>query len=120
MERRISSCGGTIRNAFIGECKFWDGEVKFIAALNQLFGYTVWRDTKAALVLFISERDATNTIQKARNAIETHDCYESSEGEDSEGNFHYIVQSNEDPQRKITLALVPVVLKEGVPGIQVG
>jgi hypothetical protein len=107
------------KNAFIGECKFWDGQAKFTAALDQLFGYTVWRDTKAALVLFISEQNATKTITKARQAMESHECYEASEGEDADGNYHYIVHSSKDPLRKISLALVSVVLKSGVPGILV-
>jgi hypothetical protein len=35
-------------NAFIGECKFWDGPRKFSGAIGQFLSYTVWRDNKAA------------------------------------------------------------------------
>jgi len=41
------------RNAFIGECKFWHGPKKFDEAIDQLLGYTVWRDTKAAIILLL-------------------------------------------------------------------
>jgi hypothetical protein len=44
-------------NAFIGECKFWDGPSKFGEAIEQLLSYTVWRDTKAAIIS--SSRDRT-------------------------------------------------------------
>jgi hypothetical protein len=38
------------RNAFIGECKFWPGPKKFSGAIDQPPGYTVWHDTKAAII----------------------------------------------------------------------
>lgn len=53
------------RNVFIGECKFWTGASAFTKAIDQLLGYTVWRDTKAALVLFIK---ATNTTGHPRQS----------------------------------------------------
>ena len=40
-------------NAFIGECKVWNGPRKFRASVDQLHRYATWRDTKAALVVFI-------------------------------------------------------------------
>lgn len=60
------------RNVFIGECKFWSGKVALTEALNQLLSYLVWRDTKAALLLFIRTKDAVNTIEKADAAIREH------------------------------------------------
>jgi len=46
------------RNAFIGECKFWHGPKRFGEAIDQLLGYTVWRDTKGSdhLVHYEPER----------------------------------------------------------------
>ena len=40
------------RNIFIAECKFWTGPKGLTKALDQLLGYTSWRDTKAALLIF--------------------------------------------------------------------
>lgn len=38
--------------AFIAECKVWHGIKKFEDAIYQLLGYTTWKDTKVALVVF--------------------------------------------------------------------
>ena len=58
-------------NAFVGECKFWKGPKQFNEAINQLLGYTVWRDTKAALLLFIKTGDATSILARADAACAT-------------------------------------------------
>jgi hypothetical protein len=45
------------RNVFIGECKFWAGQKAFTGAVDQLNGYLVFRDTKAAIVLSSDRRN---------------------------------------------------------------
>ena len=60
------------RNAFIGECKFWRGQKKFGEAIDLLLGYTVWRDTKAAIILFITRLNATAAIDSAGECLEGH------------------------------------------------
>jgi hypothetical protein len=37
----------------------------FDEAIDQLLGYTLWRDSKAAIVLFITQRNATCVIDTA-------------------------------------------------------
>lgn len=54
------------RNVFIGECKFWDGQKKLSMAIDQLSSYMVWRDTKAALVLFVKRRDPSAASRQRR------------------------------------------------------
>jgi hypothetical protein len=56
-------------NVFVGECKIWDGESSMDEALDQLFRYAVWRDTKTAVVLFIRNMDVSAVIDKALNVI---------------------------------------------------
>lgn len=57
---------------FIAECKIWHGAKKFREAIDQLLGYLVWRDTKAAMVLFVRERDVTTITQKALDGVRRH------------------------------------------------
>lgn len=38
--------------AYIAECKIWHGQKTFLKAIDQLFSYTTWRDTKVSLVVF--------------------------------------------------------------------
>ncbi len=48
--------------AFIAECKIWHGIKKFEDALKQLFGYTTWKDTKVALIVFNKGNKNFNSI----------------------------------------------------------
>jgi hypothetical protein len=60
------------KSLFIAECKFWTGAKGFIEAIDQLFGYASWRDTKLALIMFVREKGLTEIIEKARAALEVH------------------------------------------------
>lgn len=40
------------KSAYIGECKIWTGQGLFTEAINQLFSYMRWRDTKTSLIIF--------------------------------------------------------------------
>ena len=100
-------------NAFIGECKFWRGRAAFTEAIDQLLGYTVWRDTKAAMILFITNKNATDVIDKADACIRGHCRFIAAATPDEPNRRrNYTLASPQDEQRVITLALIPVV----VPG----
>jgi hypothetical protein len=58
------------RNVFIGECKRWSGPKAVTAALAQLFSYTTWRDTRLALLFFVSSKDPSPTLAGAREQLE--------------------------------------------------
>jgi hypothetical protein len=97
------------RNAFIGECKIWTGTAAFTEAIEQLRGYLVWRDTKAALVVFIRNRDVTAVINKARQALADHEaCVRVEPAADESVRSDYVLQSAVDPDRLIRVALLPV------------
>jgi len=102
------------RNAFIGECKIWNGQKKFTDAIDQLLGYTVWRDTKAALIVFIKSGDATRTIFKADETLRAHKCFvePGSSSEDAATRSNYRMHHVDDPDRIIHVALLPVVIRE--------
>lgn len=38
--------------AYIAECKCWHGPKAFLKAIDQLFSYTTWRDTKVSVIVF--------------------------------------------------------------------
>ncbi len=103
------------RNVFIGECKIWHDEGTWSGAIGQLLSYLVWRDTKAALILFIKHRkDIGAVITKAEKAIRDHDCYES-EGppsDDSELRRNFVLHSSADTERLIQLAFLPFVIPD--------
>jgi hypothetical protein len=57
-------------NLFVAECKFWHGSSEFHKAISQLFDrYLTWRDSKAALMLFVIDKDFTNFIETIKKEI---------------------------------------------------
>lgn len=60
------------RNVFISECKFWSGPEGFTNTIDQLFGYTGWRDTKLAIVMFVREKGLTTLLKKAKTTLAAH------------------------------------------------
>jgi len=101
------------RNVFIAECKIWGGPKKFSDAIDQLLGYLTWRDTKAALILFIRTGRPTEIIAKAISEIEHHPNYERTalRGEDSE-RYDFVLHPTSDPDQEIRLALLPFALQD--------
>jgi hypothetical protein len=99
-------------NAFIGECKIWTGPAKFRDAIDQLLGYVTWRDTKAALVVFIKKGAPSAIIAKAHAEIQDHSSCVRLKDAVNETRLDYLLQSPSDPDRHIDLALVAVVIPE--------
>jgi hypothetical protein len=99
------------RNVFIAECKFWPGPRKFDKAIDQLLGYTTWRDTKAAIILFITSKDATAAIHSAGGRLTAHAaCKEAPVPAEPYERRDYRFTSPDDNQRVISLALLPVIV----------
>lgn len=57
--------------AYIAECKCWHGAKAFLKAIDQLFSYTTWRDTKVSVIVFNKNvrnyEHVLNTIDGALN-----------------------------------------------------
>jgi len=65
------------RNVFIAECKFWTGERGLQETMDQLFGYTTWRDTKTAILLFSKRASFTSVKDKIDGVMKSHEYYRS-------------------------------------------
>ena len=99
------------RNAFIAECKIWRGPKTLIDALGQLLSYLVWRDSKAALVVFIKTADPALTIGKLHAAVEAHEsCVLTKDATDPSNRVDYIV-TGDNEGRRISLAVIPVIIR---------
>ncbi len=100
------------RNVFIGECKVWSGPKTMDEALDQLFRYLVWRDTKAAILLFIRNKDVTAVIDKAIAKIEEHPNYKRSKTRrDGDEEYEFTMHAQDDVNREILLTLMPFALR---------
>jgi hypothetical protein len=96
---------------FIGECKIWTGVDSMDEALAQIFKYLVWRDTKAAILLFIRNKDATTVIEKAMKQIKDHPNFKRTESPLAASEYNFVMHATGDPLREIRLALVPFALR---------
>jgi hypothetical protein len=92
---------------FIAECKIWSGEKAFGEAIEQLLGYLVWRDTKAAMVAFVREKDVTGITKKALAALAGH-ARQVSHGAPIGDVPTEILHQEGDPRRHIRVALLIV------------
>jgi hypothetical protein len=101
------------RNVFIAECKIWKGPKTIRDALDQLLSYLVWRDTKAALLLFIRSGETTAIIGKAVAEIEKHPNFKRAHGTAVTGErYDFVLHANGDPNQEIRLAFLPFALQD--------
>ncbi|SRR6266540_1121047 len=103
------------RNIFIGECKIWKGPKTIRDALDQLLRYLVWRDTKAALLLFLRSSHASEAIKKSIAEIEANPNFKRRGRHDSDERIDFVLYANEDPAREIQLAFLPFALGTSRP-----
>ncbi|MER7828232.1 hypothetical protein ABTX85_37405 [Streptomyces sp. NPDC096097] len=98
------------KHVFIGECKIWKGPKTITDTLNQLLGYLVWRDTKAALLLFIRTGSPSEIIEKAVTKVREHPNYKRDGRNATEERYDFILHATGDLSREIKLAFLPFVL----------
>jgi len=94
------------KNIFIGECKFWGGPKKLTETINQLLGYSSWRDTKVAILLFNRNKDLSKVLVAAQESIEGHENHKKTLRPQSETSFRYLFSHRDDSNREMILALL--------------
>ena len=67
---------------------------------EQLFRYLVWRDTKAAILLFIRNKDVTAVIAKAARKIEAHPNYKRRGLSQTDDRLDFIMHADDDAERE--------------------
>ena len=94
------------RNIFIAECKFWTGPTGLTKALDQLLGYTSWRDTKAALLIFNRGRNMSTVLEGITKTVREHPNYKAERDAKSETEFRYVFGHRDDVNREVTVAIL--------------
>ena len=94
------------KNIFIAECKFWSGPSGLRSALDQLLGYTSWRDTKTALLIFNRVRGMSTVLKKIPEVVKAHPSHKRDLAYDSETGFRYIFGHRDDVNREIILTVL--------------
>jgi hypothetical protein len=93
------------KNIFIGECKIWKSADGITEAIDQLLSYLTWRDTKAALVVFVKRKSIVRPLETIMKTVEAHECMKRAE-EKSEGRQRFIFGKRDDPSREIILTVM--------------
>lgn len=102
-------------NIFIAECKIWKSARTISEGLDQLLSYLVWRDTKAALLLFVRRRNFTQIVTKSVAQIEAYPNFKRSADSKSKidtSRRDFVLHANGDTDREIQLAFMPFALSE--------
>jgi len=99
------------KNVFISECKFWRGEKEFLKTVDQLLGYTSWRDTKTAILLFNKNQEFSSVLNKITPATQSHECYKRdyslrSSKLKNETTFSYVFHQPNDKNRELILTVM--------------
>jgi hypothetical protein len=93
------------KNLFIVECKIWQSADGITEAINQLLSYLTWRDTKAALVVFVKRKSIEGPLKTIMETVEAHECMKRVE-EKGEGQQRFVFGKPEDPGREIILTVM--------------
>lgn len=94
------------KNIFIAECKYWGGPKKLTETIDQLLGYSSWRDTKVAIIIFNRNKNLSKVLESIPQTIESHSCYKRFLGKKSETNFRYVFSNRDDSNREMILSLL--------------
>lgn len=93
-------------NVFIAECKFWKGAKSFADAVSQLLSYLTWRDSKAAVVIFVQNTDFTQVLKTVHREVRKHPNYlKFVRAEDEAWSIHH-VHLNGDRNRIVNLSVM--------------
>ena len=94
------------RNIFIAECKFWTGSAGLKETLDQLLGYTAWRDTKAAILVFNRDTNTSTVLERIPETVREHPNHKSGEVTNLETGFRYTFGHRDDENREITITIL--------------
>ncbi|UUX97316.1 hypothetical protein [Aquabacterium sp. J223] len=94
------------RNIFIAECKFWSGPKKLAETIDQLLGYSSWRDTKTAVVVFNRNRDFSKVLAAIPDAVRAHPQFKKDLPGSTETIFRYLFANRDDRNRELYLTVM--------------
>lgn len=93
-------------NAFVAECKFWKGQSQYLETMNQLLSYLVWRDSKAAVIIFVKNKEMSSVLETVREATPQHPNYLGLVNEQDVAWLNYRFHINDDPNREVKVAVM--------------
>lgn len=104
------------RNIFIAECKFWSGPKMLTTTIDQLLGYTSWRDTKVAVVIFNRNKDFSKILTAIPEIVKTHANFKREIAGSTETVFRYSFSHKDDKNRELSLAILAFDVPQAAVG----
>ena len=74
--------------------------------LNQLLGYTAWRDTKTALLVFNRGTNMSTVLEGVAKTTRNHPSCKREEQRNSETEFRYVFGHRDDANRELTVTIL--------------
>lgn len=93
-------------NAFVAECKFWKGQAQYLETISQLLSYLTWRDSKAAVIMFVRNKEMSSVLETVKQTTTGHPNYLGFVNEQNISWFNYRFHINNDPNREVKLAVM--------------
>jgi hypothetical protein len=101
----IIKVGG--RNIFLAECLVWTGPEYFKSKIGQLLGYTSWRDTKTAIIIFNRNKNLSGVLSQIPGLVKAHpNCKHEVTSYKHETGFRFVLHHRDDKQRELTLTVL--------------
>jgi len=94
------------KNIFIAECKYWNGRKELSDTVDQLLGYTSWRDTKTAIIIFNRNKNFTQVLDAIPSVVKAHPNFKRERGQSGESRFGYVLAQRDDPNREMILTIL--------------
>ncbi len=91
---------------FIAECKIWNGQKKYLEAINQLSDYLRWKDTKSALIIFVRAKNFSSVLKKIDKVTKKHPNYINSKNNTQKNFFNFIISAENNKDIHIDLAVL--------------
>lgn len=94
------------QNVFIAECKFWKGSKSFLSSITQLLSYLTWRDSKAAVILFVRNKAISPVVEAVEKSTPAHANFVSEDAESGATFPRYRIHLEGDSDRHIVLTVL--------------
>lgn len=99
-------------NVFVAECKVWRGKEEFHRAVDQLLGYLTWRDSKAALLMFVRNANIQAVDDQVAPSMQEHPSFVQSRGKAREGWHNFDLHLPKGSDRVVKCAVILLHLEQ--------
>lgn len=93
-------------NVFVGECKFWKGVKAHHKTIDQLLGYLTWRDSKSAILYFISNKQLEPVLDQIEHMTQEHPCCIKYIGKETHGWYSFQFHLPDDETRGVSITVL--------------